>query len=221
MKLAKQILLGASCAMLLVNTAFAALPDAQQAAVPEARQMQEQETIGIITPAPVQNVLVTAGKIISVEGEKITVQGKGNQPVVSVIVSDNTYILDGKDGDAKKLKKLKVGKDVTVYYSPLMTRSNPPQSQALAVVMGRNVPKTGKFFQVAEVLPAKNANAVRLLNSNHDVIATVSKDVCKDYRSIKEGDSLMLWYSVMTMSLPGQTNVEKAVILPALAEEAK
>lgn len=216
MKLSKQILLGASCAMLLVNTAFAALPDAQQAAVPEARQMQEQETIGIITPAPVQNVLVTAGKIVSVEGEKITVQGEGNQPVVSVIVSDDTYILDGKDGDAKKLKKLKVGKDVTVYYSPVMTRSLPPQSQAFAIVLGKNTPKLGKFFQVAEVLPAENAEAVRLLNSNHDVIATVSKDVCKDYRSIKEGDSLMLWYNVMTMSLPGQTNAEKVVILPEL-----
>lgn len=216
MKIAKKILLGASCAMLLANTAFAALPDTQPSAVPEARQTQEQETIGIITPAPVQNVLVTTGKIVSAEGEKITVKGEGNQPVVSVLVGDNTYIVDGKDGDSKKLKNLKKGKEVTVYYSPVMTRSNPPQTQAFAIVMGKNTPKLGKFFQVAEVLPAENADAVRLLNSNHDVIATVSKEVCKDYRSIKEGDSLMLWYEVMTMSLPGQTNAEKAVILPEL-----
>lgn len=216
MKIAKKLLLGASCAMLLANTAFAALPEAQVPEVP-AVKAEEAAAETAVAQIPVQNVLVTSGKIVSVEGEKITVKGEGNQPVVSVIVGDNTtYLLDGKDGDSKKMKNLKVGKEVTVYYSPVMTRSLPPQSQAFAIVLGKNTPKLGKFFQVAEVLPAENAEAVRLLNSNHDVIATVSKDVCKDYRSIKEGDSLVLWYNVMTMSLPGQTNAEKVVILPEL-----
>lgn len=215
MKIAKKLLLGASCAMLLANTAFAALPEAQVPEVP-AVKAEEAAAETAVAQIPVQNVLVTSGKIVSVEGEKITVKGEGNQPVVSVIVGDNTYLLDGKDGDSKKMKSLKVGKEVTVYYSPVMTRSLPPQSQAFAIVLGKNTPKLGKFFQVAEVLPAENAEAVRLLNSNHDVIATVSKDVCKDYRSIKEGNSLMLWYNVMTMSLPGQTNAEKVVILPEL-----
>ena len=55
---------------------------------------------------------------------------------------------------------------------------------------------------------------MRLLNSNRDIIVTVSKDVYEDYQNIKEGDRIMAWYGIMTMSLPGQTNATKVIVLP-------
>lgn len=210
MKIAKKILLGVSCMLLLGNTALAAAPAAETAPAP---QQIEQSVIGII-PAPEQKLLVTAGKITAVDGNKITIKGEGNYPEVAVLVNDATYILDGKNGKEKPLQKLKPGKEVTVYYSPLMTRSNPPQTHAYAVVLGKNTPKLGKFFQVAQVLPGEDKDSVQVLNSNHDVVATISKDVYEDYRELGEGDSLMLWYDIMTMSMPGQTNAQKVVVLP-------
>lgn len=64
-------------------------------------------------------------------------------------------------------------------------------------------------MHVEKVTPSENGESVRLLNSNRDIIVTVSKDVYEDYQNIKEGDRIMAWYSIMTMSLPGQTTLPR------------
>lgn len=69
-------------------------------------------------------------------------------------------------------------------------------------------------MHVEKVTPSENGESVRLLNSNRDIIVTVSKDVYEDYQNIKEGDRIMAWYSIMTMSLPGQTIATKVIVLP-------
>ena len=122
--------------------------------------------------------------------------------------------VDGKDGDLKGDRALKKGRKVTAYYSSKMTRSYPPQAEGFAIVFGKNNEKQGKYMHVEKVTPSENGESVRLLNSNRDIIVTVSKDVYEDYQNIKEGDRIMAWYSIMTMSLPGQTNATKVIVLP-------
>ena len=159
-----------------------------------------------IYPSPVRDVMATTGEIIAVDGDKVTVKGDGNYPVATVIVTDKTLLIDGKDGDLKGDRALKKGRKVTAYYSSKMTRSYPPQAEGFAIVFGKNNEKQGT--------PSENGESVRLLNSNRDIIVTVSKDVYEDYQNIKEGDRIMAWYSIMTMSLPGQTNATKVIVLP-------
>ena len=130
------------------------------------------------------------------------------------IVTDKTLLIDGKDGDLKGDRALKKGRKVTAYYSSKMTRSYPPQAEGFAIVFGKNNEKQGKYMHVEKVTPSENGESVRLLNSNRDIIVTVSKDVYEDYQNIKEGDRIMAWYSIMTMSLPGQTNATKVIVLP-------
>lgn len=211
MKMLKRSLLAAACVMVMANTAFAA---PQAAAVPE----QTAQTIDqqAVLPEVNRDTLFTSGTITEINGDKITVKGEGMYKLVTVCVGDNTYIVDGKKGKLKDFDKLKVGKEVTVYYSSKMTRSYPPQAEGFAVVLGEHTEKQGKFFKVDKVMPGEDGNSVKVLNSNHDVIATITKDVCKKFAEIKEGDNLLLWYDIMTMSLPGQTNAYKAVILPEL-----
>jgi len=60
---------------------------------------------------------------------------------------------------------------------------------------------------------AADGSCVRVLNSTNDVIARIDKYACENYASIKAGDKLLLWSRVITMSLPGQTNAEKVVVL--------
>ena len=139
-----------------------------------------------IYPSPVRDVMATTGEIIAVDGDKVTVKGDGNYPVATVIVTDKTLLIDGKDGDLK----------------------------GDAIVFGKNNEKQGKYMHVEKVTPNENGESVRLLNSNRDIIVTVSKDVYEDYQNIKEGDRIMAWYSIMTMSLPGQTNATKVIVLP-------
>lgn len=167
-----------------------------------------------IYPSPVRDVMATTGEIIAVDGDKVTVKGDGNYPVATVIVTDKTLLIDGKDGDLKGDRALKKGRKVTAYYSSKMTRSYPPQAEGFAIVFGKNNEKQGKYMYVEKVTPSENGESVRLLNSNRDIIVTVSKDVYEDYQNIKEGDRIMAWYSIMTMSLPGQTNATKVIVLP-------
>lgn len=167
-----------------------------------------------IYPSPVRDVMATTGEIIAVDGDKVTVKGDGNYPVATVIVTDKTLLIDGKDGDLKGDRALKKGRKVTAYYSSKMTRSYPPQAEGFAIVFGKNNEKQGKYMHVEKVIPTEDGESVRLLNSNRDIIVTVSKDVYEDYQNIKEGDRIMAWYSIMTMSLPGQTNAARVIVLP-------
>ena len=149
-----------------------------------------------IYPSPVRDVMATTGEIIAVDGDKVTVKGDGNYPVATVIVTDKTLLIDGKDGDLKGDRALKKGRKVTAYYSSKMTRSYPPQAEGFAIVFGKNNEKQGKYMHVEKVTPSENG------------------DVYEDYQNIKEGDRIMAWYSIMTMSLPGQTNATKVIVLP-------
>ena len=149
-----------------------------------------------IYPSPVRDVMATTGEIIAVDGDKVTVKGDGNYPVATVIVTDKTLLIDGKDGDLKGDRALKKGRE------------------GFAIVFGKNNEKQGKYMHVEKVTPSENGESVRLLNSNRDIIVTVSKDVYEDYQNIKEGDRIMAWYSIMTMILPCQTNDTKVIVLP-------
>ena len=107
-----------------------------------------------------------------------------------------------------------MGQEVVAYYSARMTRSLPPQAQAFAIIIG-DVRKDyiPQYFVVDQVQKAADGSCVRVLNTTNDVIARIDKDACEDFASIKAGDKLLMWSRVMTMSLPGQTNAEKVVIL--------
>lgn len=166
-----------------------------------------------VYPSPVRDVMATTGEIISVDGDKVTIKGDGNYPLATVIVTDKTLLLDGKDGDLKGDRALRKGRTVTAYYSSKMTRSYPPQAEGFAIVFGKNNEKQGRYMHVEKVITSENGESVRLLNSNRDIIVTVTKDVYEDYQNIKKGDRIMAWYSIMTMSLPGQTNATRVVVL--------
>lgn len=211
MKIMRNFLITASCVMMLgATTALAA----------EAQTEPTKVIGGIRTTLPVKlnQVQITRGEIVEVNGDKIVVKGEGNQPLVAAIISDKTYIVKGSNGKDRDLDDLKIGKRVTVYYSSVMTRSLPPQAKAYAVVLNRSsekdLHKDYQFFLVEKVTLADDGKSVKVLNTNNDLIATIDTDACKNFADIKAGDKLLLKYSIVAMSLPGLTNAEKAIILP-------
>jgi hypothetical protein len=161
----------------------------------------------------VQDVLFTTGEILEVNDNVLIIKGDGHHNLVAAVITDNTYLLDGKNGKVKKLSSFKVGKEVTVYYSPKMTRSIPPQTEAYAVVLGDNSEKIGKFFKVEEVTLSEDGAYVTVVNTNESLVATIDKKANKNFAEIKAGDELLLWYDMMTMSLPARTNAKKVVVL--------
>lgn len=203
MKMFKKIFVLASCAtMLMAGSAVANAHCCEYNNVCDTKAYQTQA---------VQDVLFTSGKIVEVNENMIVVKGEHN--IIAAMITDDTYLLNGKNGKAKNLSSFKVGKEVTVYHSLKMTRSIPAQSEAFAVVLGDNSEKVGKFFKVEEVNMSEDNTYVSVINTNESLIATVDKKANKNFAEIKAGDNLMVWYDMMTMSLPARTNANKVVVL--------
>ena len=203
MKMFKKIFVLASCATtLLAGSAVANANNVENKEVPVTKAYQAQA---------VEEVLFTTGKIVEVNENMIVVKGEHN--LIAAMITDETYLLNGKNGKAKKLSSFKVGKEVTVYHSPKMTRSIPAQTVSYAIVLGNNDEKQGKYFKVDKVTLSKDGSYVSVIDTNHNLIATIDKKACKDFTSIESGDELIVWYNMMTMSLPARTNAQKALIL--------
>lgn len=159
------------------------------------------------------SMLRMSGAITEIDGNKVVIRGEGQECVVALL-NEDTYIVKGTKGKLGSAKDLKVGQEVVAYYSARMTRSLPPQAQAYALVIGdARKEYLPMFFVVDKVQSASDGSCVRVLNSSNDVIARIDQYACKDFTKIKEGDKLLLWSRVMTMSLPGQTNAEKVVVM--------
>ena len=203
MKMFKKIFVLASCAtMLMAGSAVANANNVENKDLPVTKAYQAQA---------VEEVLFTTGKIIEVNENMIVVKGEHN--LIAAMITDETHLLNGKNGKAKKLSSFKIGKEVTVYHSPKMTRSIPAQTVSYAIVLGSNDEKQGKYFKVDKVTLSEDGSYVSVIDTNHNLIATIDKKACKDFTSIESGDELIVWYNMMTMSLPARTNAQKALIL--------
>ena len=203
MKMFKKIFVLASCAtMFMAGSAVANANNVENKNLPVTKAYQAQA---------VEEVLFTTGKIFEVNENMIVVKGEHN--LIAAMITDETHLLNGKNGKAKKLSSFKVGKEVTVYHSPKMTRSIPAQTVSYAIVLGNNDEKQGKYFKVDKVTLSEDGSYVSVIDTNHNLIATIDKKACKDFTSIESGDELIVWYNMMTMSLPARTNAQKAIIL--------
>ena len=203
MKMFKKIFVLASCAtMLMAGSAVANANNVENKNLPVTKAYQAQA---------VEEVLFTTGEIIEVNENMIVVKGEHN--LIAAMITDETHLLNGKNGKAKKLSSFKIGKEVTVYHSPKMTRSIPAQTVSYAIVLGNNDEKQGKYFKVDKVTLSEDGSYVSVIDTNHNLIATIDKKACKDFTSIESGDELIVWYNMMTMSLPARTNAQKALIL--------
>jgi hypothetical protein len=163
-------------------------------------------------------VISTTGKIEDISGGQVRILGKGAYNEIILNVQDSTYILDAQDGTKIPFKNLKKGDAITAYYGPMVTRSIPPQGNATALLVG--TPKTGSggmYMKVAKLEKTKEGS-IKVLCTNSDRLVTISPAVFAKIADIKEGSELILWYDVMTMSIPAQAIATKVVLLPAKAD---
>lgn len=182
----KVLLLSAMCLILSATAAFAA----------------PQQTL--------DSVMRMHGTITEINDDMITMQDTEGKQSVTLIVRWNTEILNGKNGEDVDLNRLHVGDELTAYYSPISTRSLPPQSKAYALVMG-NGEHDAIYMHVDEVEKVKNG--VRILNSNKDVYVTIPNTVEDDADKLQKGDKILVWYDFMALSMPAQATATKAKIL--------
>lgn len=187
LKKIKFLLLTAMCLIFSTTMAFAATPG-----------------------QALDSIMRMHGTITEINDDMITIQDTQSNQSVALIVRWDTEILNGRNGEDVDLNRLHVGDELTAYYSPISTRSLPPQSKAYALVMG-NGEHDAIYMKVNEVEKVKDG--VRILNSNNDVYVTIPKTVEDDANELKKGDAILVWYDFMALSMPGQATATKAKIL--------
>ncbi|MGI6153568.1 MAG: hypothetical protein ACOYJB_07040 [Christensenellaceae bacterium] len=140
---------------------------------------------------------------------------------VVAIITDDTEAIDAQTGLEADLRALNVGDTVTIYVSAAMTRSQPPQAQALAVIT--NLPAGGlgipKYIVVQE-LTKNDDGSIAVLNQNKDVIVTIPADLAitemdgeaESINEIEIGDDLFAWYDAVALSYPAQATAERVVL---------
>lgn len=177
-----------------------------------------QETGGIAANLPMdrsmRDVISTQGEITEVSDGMVRITGEGAYKDIILHVQASTYILKGEDGTPVLLKDLKPGETVTAYYGPAVTRSLPPQGSAIALLVG--TPKQGSvgmYMKVASLHEGKEGS-IRVLCTNNERLVTILPEKLAQLSALEEGSELMVWYDVMTMSIPAQATATKVVLLP-------
>ena len=167
------------------------------------------------------NVLLTIGEIKEGGDKRIRVMGEGSYKEIVLNIQDNTYIVSAEDGVPISFQDLKTGEKIAAYYSPGVSKSIPPQGNAIALVIG--VPKTGTagmYMKVAKV--EKNAEGtLKAFDTNCDRIVTIKPEALAqtgDIAGIRDGSELIVWYDIMTLSIPAQATARKAVLLTTSQE---
>lgn len=166
--------------------------------------------------------------------QKVTENGqltvKLDEQIIVLNVGENTLFIDAQTALPSTIKDIKEGDSLYVYYSAAMTRSLPPQSSAVAIVTNVQKDKSiPKLMTVKEIVNTKD-NLISFLNTNEDMIVTVTKDTpitpfktkqMVNYRDIQPGTKLFVYYDIVLMSYPGQTGATKVIVVSTASEEVK
>lgn len=162
-----------------------------------------------------KNIIYTTGVIKEINKGQVRVTGEGAQRDIVLNIQDSTYILDAQNGTPILVKDLKKGNAITAYYGPIVTKSIPPQGNAIALVVG--TPESGSagmYMKVAKI-QEESDGSIKVLDINSDRLVTIKSDIFARNNDVKEGSDLVVWYDRMTMSLPAQAIATKVVQLPA------
>lgn len=162
-----------------------------------------------------KEVLFTKGQIAEVGSDTVRVIGQGSHGEIVLDITASTHIVAAEDGKPVDFAALQKGEKVVAYYGPQVRKSMPPQANAIALVVGTPTSGgIGMYMQVASVQKKSDGN-IRALSTNGDMLITIRKELFPQHNNVREGSELLVWYNMMTMSMPGQATAIKAVLLPA------
>lgn len=208
-------------AALLCSSGAACAFAADAAADPTAAVVPEQTPEYMEAFASVEEVTFTEdGKedslLVKTEGE--------NGQTIQLNVGEQTVFLDTKAGIAVGKESIKKGDRIYAYYSMAMTRSIPPQSYAYAILVNLDENHIPAHFLTAEQVTKNEDGSVTILCSKGGMLVTIGKDtpISPLYTKnivrntdIEVGTKFFAWYDIVALSMPGQANALKAVLLPA------
>jgi hypothetical protein len=190
----------------------------------------------VIDPSVIFNTSDTAmplpatmyGTIIDENGGDITVQNLLNENDVVVLhIQTTTCVVDAVTGMSAALKD-RESDLVAVFYGPFVSMSMPPQSNAVAIAVNLPENNFSPHYAKAESV-TQLEDGVQILADNGSLFVRITPETkLLPYLTrnivlpamIVKGSELIVWYDIVAMSFPGQTNARIAVLLRGPSEDA-
>ena len=171
---------------------------------------------------------VTIGTVEAVEADASAVTVKTESGVydelvanmdisTAVLSASGEYLADG----------IKVGDKVAVYHSDAVTMSLPAQSYAYAVIVLDDSDKMPAYIRINDVQKNGDDYVIASTGGEYEfsavketaVVPYLTKNIVKA-QDLKVGDGVLVWYDVITMSLPAKATAEKIMLVnPAVETE--
>ena len=182
-----------------------------------------EETVA--TPQIEANVLCSTGKITEANDGYILVE-TADENVIQFNYDENTYVIDAETVTPVAIADRK-NDDVIVYHSTAMTRSLPPQSYAYSIIANVENEMGNPVYAVVEDVE-KTENGLKITTNGGFIVVTISNEAeVAPYRTknivtledITVNSKVLVWYDILTMSIPAYANTDRVVILERGAEE--
>lgn len=147
---------------------------------------------------------------------------KDDGEIMQLIVDANTRFINCTGGVPMTLAAIPVGATFYAWTRLPVTKSIPAQSYLHTMIVTVDASTAnGFFFEVGDV--STDANGVHLTNTKGDLIATIPQGLTVEAfaqngmqsvnaSSIGKGAQMMVWYDVVTASLPAQATLTKALV---------
>ena len=181
--------------------------------------LAEEQQVAKLQPSAAgwyhNNVIFTKGQLTEINDGSVRVEGEGGYRDIVLNISATTHIVNAEDGTAVPFSSLQKGGSVVAYYGPGVSKSMPPQGNAFALVVGTPAKGGAGIYMKAGSIDKVDGGKIKVLSSNGDRLITITSEVLPHLEAIREGSELLVWYDMMTLSIPGQAAATKAVLLPA------
>ena len=181
--------------------------------------LADEQQIAMLQPSAASwyhnNVIFTKGQMTEIGENSVRVEGDGGYRDIVLNISATTHIVNAEDGTPVPFSALQKGGSVVAYYGPGVSKSMPPQGNAFALVVGTPAKGGAGIYMKAGSIDKVDDGKIKILSSNGDRLITITSEVLPHLEAIREGSELLVWYDMMTLSIPGQAAATKAVLLPA------
>ncbi len=139
-------------------------------------------------------------------------------------VGEPTVIIDNESGELKTLEDIEVGSEIFVIHSLAMTRSIPAQSPAY--VIATNVDSEDAetvaptMFTVGSISEEEGTISLHDTLGNYIIRVSEESEFLSDITTINEGDTVLAWFGIMTLSMPAQAHADSIMVIDAAEEVA-
>lgn len=137
--------------------------------------------------------------------------------LIQLNIGDAALLLDNQTGAAVLPADLKAGDKIYAYWSPMMTRSIPPQSnlQLLLTNVEDSVPA---HLHTVEAVEADVSGDIIVTTNNGGLLLTIPAAMWQG-DALQTGDTVIAWYDVVAMSYPGQAVAERVADAADLSDD--